>query len=125
MVKDETKRGRQYRLWRGWSAAFKWRERAADYDKYLDRLRLTKRREAIEAFEERQGATADAILEKVDKKVTLTAPEDLSPGMAMTWLDAGSRTKRESLGIESGGGGKNGQQELPGLITFAPEFEGL
>jgi hypothetical protein len=29
------------------------------------------------------------------------------------------------LGIETGAGGKNGQQELPGLITFAPEFEGL
>ena len=52
-------------------------------------------------------------------------PEDLSAGMAVTWLDAASRSKRESLGVETGAGGKNGQQELPGLITFAPEFEGL
>ena len=122
---DSGNAAKRYRTWRSWSMRWKWFIRAADYDKYLDRLRLTKRLEAIEAFEEKQGATADAILEKVDKKVALTAPEDLSPGMAMTWLDAGSRTKRVSLGIETGTGGKNGQQELPGLISFAPEFDGL
>jgi hypothetical protein len=36
---DTAKRGKRYRVWSAWAAAFKWRERAADYDRYLDRLK--------------------------------------------------------------------------------------
>jgi hypothetical protein len=122
---DSGKTAKRYRTWRSWSMRFHWFQRAADYDRYLDHLKLAKRREGVEAFEEKQGKIADAMLDRVDKKVGLMGPEDLSAGMAVTWLDAASRSKREQLGIETGTNGKNGQQELPGLITFAPEFEGL
>jgi hypothetical protein len=33
---DQVKQGRRYRVWSVWATAFKWRERAVDYDQYLD-----------------------------------------------------------------------------------------
>jgi hypothetical protein len=109
---------KRYRTWRSWSMRFQWFKRTAEYDRYLDHLKLAKRREATEAFEEKQGKIADSMLDRVDKKVALMAPEDLNAGMAVTWLDAASRSKRESLGIEPGTNGKSGQQELPELTNI-------
>jgi hypothetical protein len=39
---------RKYRMWRAWATQFRWRERAADYDRYLDRLKQTEQRKTIE-----------------------------------------------------------------------------
>ena len=37
--KDETKREKRYRVWRNWCTQYRWKERAADYDRYLERLK--------------------------------------------------------------------------------------
>jgi Arc/MetJ-type ribon-helix-helix transcriptional regulator len=37
--KDEAKRERRYKVWRNWCSKFRWRERAADYDRYIERLK--------------------------------------------------------------------------------------
>jgi hypothetical protein len=33
--KNEAVRAKRYRVWRNWAAQYSWRERAADYDRYL------------------------------------------------------------------------------------------
>jgi hypothetical protein len=53
---DRVKQGRRYRVWSAWATAFKWRERAADYDQYLDRLKQTEKRKTIEEQGERHRA---------------------------------------------------------------------
>jgi hypothetical protein len=50
------KAGKRYGMWRAWSTHFRWRERAADYDQYLDRLKQTEKRKTIEAQGEKHRA---------------------------------------------------------------------
>ena len=47
--KDEGVRAKRYRVWRNWCTQFRWRERAADYDKYIEKLKQTEIRKTIEA----------------------------------------------------------------------------
>jgi hypothetical protein len=42
--KDKGKRGKRYRVWRNWSTQFRWRERAADYDCYTEKLKQAEKR---------------------------------------------------------------------------------
>jgi hypothetical protein len=58
---DAAKRGMRFRVWGAWAAAYKWRERAAEYDLYLDRLKQTEKRKKIEA----QGELHRAITGKM------------------------------------------------------------
>jgi hypothetical protein len=41
--------GKKYRVWRNWSTQYRWRERAADYDRYLEHLKQGRMRNTIEA----------------------------------------------------------------------------
>jgi hypothetical protein len=115
---------KRYRTWRIWSMQFKWRERAADYDDYLDRLKQTERRKAIEAMGERHLKTAEKMLDKVDKKIDLMTAQELSNGAVVDWLEAATRLERETRGI---GIAKDNKDSSAGAqaITFASDFEGL
>ena len=46
--KDEGQRARRYKAWRQWSIKFLWARRVADYDRYVERLKQTELRKAIE-----------------------------------------------------------------------------
>jgi hypothetical protein len=120
----ETRITRKYRLWRGWSTQFRWRERAADYDGYLDRLKQTERRKAIEEREADYRETMGKMLLVVNKKLDSMAPGELTNGAVAEWLTVAFRTDRELAGLVSGDG-KDSAGQKPGAITFAPEFEGL
>jgi hypothetical protein len=48
-AKIETAIVKKYRVWRNWCSQFRWRERAADYDNYTDKLKQAERRKTIEA----------------------------------------------------------------------------
>jgi hypothetical protein len=123
---DTARVDKRYRMWRGWSAQYRWRERAADYDQYLDRLKRTKKREAIEALGERQNKTAEKILDTVDKKLDSMTPQDLSPGLIVPLMETVGRVQRELREAETVTGGKDSRSEPePGSIQFIPEFEGL
>ena len=37
--KDELIQGRRYRVWRNWASKFRWQERAADFDRYNEKLK--------------------------------------------------------------------------------------
>jgi hypothetical protein len=121
--KDEAKRGKRYGTWRNWAAAFRWRERAADYDRYTEKLRQAEKRKTIEAQEELRRMVTGKMLSVVKKKLDLMDPADLTQGAVTAWVETAVRAEREvdgAVGANHGGAGwKQGE------IMFSPEFNGV
>jgi hypothetical protein len=97
-----------------------WRERAADYDQYLDRLKQTEKRKTIETQGEKHRAVTGKMLEVVEKKLDLMNPADLTQGTVTEWIETTIRAEREAAGFVE----PNSKSE-PKEINFTPEFEGL
>jgi hypothetical protein len=110
-------------MWRAWAAQFRWRERAADYDRYLDRLKQTEVRKTIEEQGERHRAVTKKMLEAVEKKLDMMNPAELAQGTVTEWVETAIRTDREAAGLVVPTGGKTEPKQ--GEINFTPEFEGL
>jgi hypothetical protein len=121
--KDKGKREKRYGMWRNWSTQFRWRERAADYDRYLDRLKQTEKRKTIEAQEELHRAVTGKMLAVVEKKLDLMNPADLAQGTVTEWVETAIRAEREAAGFATPNSGK--AEPKQGEINFTPEFEGL
>jgi hypothetical protein len=128
MEPDEVKQGRRYRVWSAWATAFKWRERAADYDRYLDRMKQTEGRKTIEEQGKVHRAVTGKMLEVVFKKLEMMDPADLTQGTVTEWVDTAIRAEREASNQRFDGlVVPNGNKAEPkqGEINFTPEFEGL
>jgi hypothetical protein len=127
--KDEGKRKKSYGTWRNWCAAFRWRERAGDYDRYTEKLKQTEMRKTIEAQGEVHRAITGKMLQVVSKKLDGMNPDDLTQGTVTEWVSTAIRAEHETFGmIPSTGAGpgrslptSSGQLE----INFNPEFGGL
>ena len=120
--KDEGKRGKRYGVWRNWSTQFRWRERAADYDNYTDKLKQAEKRKTIEAQGEKHRAVTGKMLEVVEKKLDLMDPADLTQGTVTEWVETAIRAEREAAGLVTANGKSEPKQ---GEINFTPEFNGL
>jgi hypothetical protein len=120
--KDPVKRDKRYRVWGTWAAAFKWRERAADYDLYLDRLKQTELRKTIEAQGEKHRAITGKMLAVVEKKLDLMDPADLTQGTVTEWVETAIKAEREAAGLVTPNSKTEPKQ---GEINFTPEFEGV
>jgi hypothetical protein len=120
---------RKYGTWRAWATQFRWRERAADYDRHLDRLKQTEQRKTIEEREAAYRETTGKMLQVVNKKLDLMNPAELTQGNVAEWVGTAVRTEREIgqfadanyLGVSTGRNSMPKQLE----IQFTPEFEGL
>jgi hypothetical protein len=113
------------RMWRNWAAQFKWRERAADYDSYVDKLKQAEKRKAIEAQGEVHRMITGKMLQVVNKKLDLMEPGELSQGNVTEWVETAIKTEREIAGLEVGGNEKAAVGWKQGEIQFTPEFKGL
>jgi len=122
-VERASKIEKRYRVWRNWAAQFKWRERAADYDRYIDGLKQAEKRKTIEAQGEVHRMITGKMLQVVNKKLDMMAPEELSQGSVTDWVDVAIKADRAVLGVVQGNDKQDGGK--PGAITFAPEFEGI
>jgi hypothetical protein len=128
---SEAERGKvekRYRMWRVWSTQFRWRERAADYDQYLDRLKQTEKRKTIEAQEAVYREATGKMLRVVNKKLDLMEmePGELTQGAVVEWLTTAISTEREIAGITTAPKGERNNKGGKQLeIQFTPEFEGL
>jgi hypothetical protein len=87
---------KRYRVWRNWCSAYRWRERAADYDNYTDKLKQAELRKTIEAQGEKHRAVTKKMLEVVEKKLDLMNPADLSQGTVTEWVETAIRAEREA-----------------------------
>jgi hypothetical protein len=121
--KDEAVRGKRYRVWRNWCSQYRWRDRAADYDRYMEKLKQTEKRKTIEAQEETHRAVTGKMLAVVSKKLDLMDPADLTQGTVTEWVETAIRAEREAAGLVASDGGKAEMKQ--GEINFTPEFKGL
>jgi len=120
--KDEGKREKRYRVWRNWCAQFRWRERAADYDRYLEHLKQTELRKTIEAQGEKHREVTGKMLDVVKKKLDSMNPAELTQGNLTEWVNTAIRAEREAAGLVA----PNGKAELKqGELSFVSDFNGL
>jgi len=120
--KDTAKWEKRYRVWRNWSTAFRWRERAEDYDRYTERLKQGELRKTIEAQGEKHREITGKMLQVVGKKLDLMDPAELSQGNVTEWVSTAIRAEREAAGLVTIGGKAEPKQ---GELMFTSEFEGL
>ena len=121
-VKDEAVRAKRYRVWRNWSTQFKWRERATDFDRYMEKLKQTELRKTIEAQGEQHRAVTGKMLEVVKKKLDTMNPEDLTQGNVTEWVQTAIKAEREAAGLVASDGKPETRQ---GELNFTPDFQGL
>jgi hypothetical protein len=119
---DAGKRDKRYRVWRNWSTQFRWRERAADYDRYMEKLKQAEVRKTIEDQGERHRAVTKKMLEVAEKKLDLMNPADLTQSTVTEWVETAIRADREAAGLAAHNGKVEPKQ---GEINFTPEFNGV
>jgi hypothetical protein len=120
--KDEAKRDKRYKVWRNWCSKFRWRERAADYDRYIERLKQGEMRKTIEAQGEKQRMVTGKMLDVVSKKLDLMNPAELTQDSLPEWVQTAIKAEREAAGLVA----PNGKPETKqGELNFTSDFEGL
>jgi hypothetical protein len=125
--RDEGVRARKYRVWRNWCGQFRWRERAADYDGYIEKLKQGEVRKTIEAQGEKHREVTGKMLDVVSRKLDLMNPAELTQGAVAEWVQTAIKAEREAsnqgfVGLVASGGKPEPEQ---GELMFAPEFNGL
>ena len=120
--KDEGVRAKRYRVWRNWCTQFRWRERAADYDNYTEKLKQGELRKTIEAQGELHRKVTGKMLEVVSKKLDSMNPEDLTQGNVTEWVQTAIKAEREAAGLVTDNSKAETKQ---GELSFVQDFEGL
>jgi hypothetical protein len=120
--KDEAVRAKRYRVWRNWSTQFRWRERAADYDRYIEKIKAGELRKTIEAQGEMHRAVTGKMLDVVKKKLDTMNPAELSQGNLTEWVQTAIKAEREAAGLVTSNGRPETKQ---GELNFTSDFEGL
>jgi hypothetical protein len=120
--KDETKREKRYGVWRNWSTKYKWRGRAADFDRYLEKLKQGEMRKTIEAQGEKHRQVTGKMLDVVSKKLDSMNPDDLTQGAVTEWVQTAIKAEREAAGLVTVNGKPEPRQ---GELSFVSDFQGL
>ncbi len=120
--KDEAVRAKRYKVWRNWSTAYRWRERAADYDKYIERLKQSELRKTIEAQGEKHREVTGKMLDVVSKKLDTMNPAELTQGNVAEWVQTAIKAEREAAGLVVSDGKPEPKQ---GELNFVSDFQGL
>jgi hypothetical protein len=120
--KDGTKREKRYRVWRQWSTQFRWKERAADYDRYMEKLKQTELRKTIEAQGEKHREVTGKMLDVVKKKLDTMNPDDLTQSAVTEWVQTAIKAEREAAGLVAPNGKTEPKQ---GELSFVQDFQGI
>ena len=120
--KGEAARVKRYRVWLNWSTAYRWRERALDYDGYTEKLKQAEMRKTIEAQGEQHRRVTGKMLAVVEKKLDLMNPVDLTLNHVTEWAQAAIKAERDMAGFSAD---SNKAEPKQGELTFSPEFQGL
>jgi len=120
--KDIAKQTGRYNVWRNWSTQYRWRERAADFDRYIEHLKQEELRKTIEAQGEMHRAVTGKMLDVVKKKLDAMNPEELTQGNVTEWASMAIKAEREAAGLVASSGKPEAKQ---GELNFTPDFQGL
>ena len=120
--KDETKREKRIKVWRNWSTQYRWRERAADFDRYIEKLKQEELRKTIEAQGEKHREVTGKMLDVVSRKLDTMNPEDLTQGNVSEWVQAAIKAEREAAGLVAANGRVEPKQ---GELSFVSDFQGM
>ena len=120
--KDVDVQAKKYRVWRNWCTQFRWRERAADYDRYIEKLKQGELRKTIEAQGEMHRAVTGKMLEVAKKKLDTMNPAELSQGNLTEWVNTAIKAEREAAGLVADNGKPETKQ---GQLNFTSDFQGL
>jgi hypothetical protein len=113
---------KKYNGWRNWAAKFRWRERAADYDRYIEKLKQAELRKTIEAQGEQHRQVTGKMLEVVKKKLDLMDANELTQSNLTEWVQTTVKAEREAAGLVA----NNGKPEVKqGELNFTSDFQGL
>jgi hypothetical protein len=113
---------KRYHVWRGWAAKYRWRERIADYDRYVEGLNQAELRKTIEAQGEKHREVTGKMLDVVSKKLDLMSPAELTQGNLTEWVQTAIKAEREAAGLAASSGNAEPKQ---GQLNFTNDFEGL
>ena len=120
--KDESSVLKRYKVWRNWSTQFRWKERAADYDRFVEKLKLTELRKTIEAQGEKHREVTGKMLDVVKQKLENMNPDDLTQGNVNEWVQTAIKAEREAAGLIANNGKPETKQ---GELNFVQDFQGL
>jgi thymidylate synthase len=118
--KSKAKQDKRYRVWRNWSTQYRWRERAGDYDRYMEKLKQGELRKTIEAQGEKHREVTGKMLDVVCKKLDTMNPEELTQGNVSAWAETAIRAEREAEFMTS----RNSSMKQ-GELSFVSDFEGI
>jgi hypothetical protein len=118
--KNEAACERRYRVWRNWASQYRWSERAADYDRYIEQLQQKEIRETIEAQGEKHREVTAKMLDVVAKKLDLMDPAELAQNNVAGWIETAVKVDREA-GVSTS---RNSTQKQ-GEFVFTPDFQEL
>jgi hypothetical protein len=114
-------------VWRNWCSQFRWRERAADFDRYIEKLKQAELRKTIEAQGEKHRQVTGKMLDVVSKKLDLMNSAELTQGAVAEWVQTAIKADREASnqrfdGLIAPNGGAEPKQ---GELCFTPDFQGV
>jgi hypothetical protein len=119
---DAAVQGKKYKVWRNWCSQYRWRERAVDYDRYIEKLKQAELRKTIEAQGEQHRAVTGKMLEVVKKKLDAMNPQELTQGNLTEWVQTAIKAERDAAGLVAG----NGKPEVKqGELNFVAEFHDI
>jgi len=119
---DEAVRFKRYRVWRNWAVQYRWKERSADYDKYVEKLKQAELRKTIEAQGEKHREVTGKMLDVVKQKLDTMNPADLTHGAITEWVQTAIKAEREAAGLVTSNGKPEQKQ---GEFNFVSDFQGL
>ena len=113
---------KSYGSWRKWAVDYRWKERAADFDRYNEQLKQTENRKTIEAQAEKHREVTGKMLDVAIKKLDTMNPDDLSPSGVVEFVQVAVKTDIDGAGFIL----PNGKTEVKqGKLNFVSDFQGL
>ena len=120
--KDETVRAKRCRVWRNWSTQYRWRERAADYDNYTEKLKQAELRKTIEEQGRVHREITGKMLQVAGKKLDTMNPNELKPEDVSDWVTSAIKADRDVVGLVATNGHTEPEQRE---LLFTHDFRGL
>jgi len=126
-VNDNNAFSKSYGSWRKWAVDCRWKERAADYDRYIEQLKQSENRKTIEAQAEKQREVTGLMLDVVKNRVQTMKPEELPISGVTEWVQVVVKTEKDIANTVCGSNSTNGNNESvkQGEFNFVSDFQGL